>query len=41
MTVSELKSTLEQNGLNVDGDQKRLLDRCWAAAIATVKHVKK
>ena len=41
MTVAELKLALERNGLNADGDKKRLLDRCQAAGIATDKRVEK
>ena len=41
MTVPELKAALAKNDLNSDGDRKRLIDRCNAAGIATVKQIEK
>ena len=37
MTVAELQTTLERNSLNSDSDKPKLIERCNAAGISTIK----
>ena len=41
LTVPELRAVLEKNELNSDGDRSKLLDRCIAASIPTIKRIQK